>query len=339
MEMERVNFGRSILVPSVKELGKEGMVKIPARYTHPDQETPAVWAGAHQSVPVIDMQSLLFGDSRDSELERLHSACKEWGFFQVANHGVSNSLFDILKSEIQEFFELPLEEKKKLWQQPDDQEGFGQLFVVSEEQKLDWSDIETMEAYSLELKRLAITILAQMAKALKMETEEMKELFNDGVQAMRMNYYPPCPEPDMAIGFTPHSDADALTIVLQLNQTEGLQIRKDGNWVPVKPLPYTFVANVGDMMEIVSNGVYRSIEHRATVNLTKDRLSIATFYSTNLDAELGPAHSLIGPDNPANFRRVPVEKYFKDFFARKLNGKSHLDFMRIETQEGNTIGV
>ncbi|KAJ0082005.1 hypothetical protein Patl1_10093 [Pistacia atlantica] len=50
---------------------------------------------------------------------------------------------------------------------------------------------------------------------------------------MRMNYYPPCPEPEKAIGFTPHSDPDALTIPYQLNDTEGLQIRKDGRWIPI----------------------------------------------------------------------------------------------------------
>ena len=96
-----------------------------------------------------------------------------------------------------------------------------------------------------------MTILGYMAKALKMEAEEMRELFNDGVQTMRMNYYPPCPEPDKAIGLTPHSDADALTVVFQLNETEGLQIRKEGNWVPVKPLPNAFVVNIGDIMEVL----------------------------------------------------------------------------------------
>ena len=86
----------------------------------------------------------------------------------------------------------------------------------------------------------------------------------------------------------------------------------------------------------MSNGIYRSIEHRATVNSTKERLSIATFHSSNLDSELGPAPSLIDPDNPTNFRRVSMEKYRKEFFARKLDGKSYLDFMRIENGEGNT---
>ena len=58
-----------------------------------------------------------------------------------------------------------------------------------------------MEAYSTEVKKLAIAVLGHMAKALKMEKEEMNELFTDGVQSIRMNYYPPCPEPEKAIGF------------------------------------------------------------------------------------------------------------------------------------------
>ena len=109
---------------------------------------------------------------------------------------------------------------------------------------------ETLQTYTSELKKLALTILANMAKALKMDVEEIKKLFSDGVQSVRMNYYPPCPEPDKAIGFTPHSDADALTILFQLNGTEGLQVRKEGMWIPVKPLPNAFVVNIGDIMEV-----------------------------------------------------------------------------------------
>ena len=89
--------------------------------------------------------------------------------------------------------------------------------------------------------------------------------------------------------------------------------------------------------QIVSNGVYRSIEHRATVNLAKERLSVATFYSSNLNSELGPAGSIIGPHNPPCFRREPTEQYFKGFFARKLYGKSYLEVMRLEQGESNPI--
>ncbi|KAK6284017.1 hypothetical protein POUND7_002969 [Theobroma cacao] len=359
-DAEVVNFGKSIIVPSVQELAKEPITKIPHRYLRPEQEPHSVLGDELlPSVPIIDLQKLVAGDFVDSERKRLHSACKDWGFFQVVNHGVGSSLLEEFRLEIENFFNLPHEEKKLLWQQPDNHEGFGQLFVVSEEQKLDWSDMfyittlphnlrktdlfeklplklrETLEVYSMEAKNLAMIILAYMARALEMDAEEMRELFTNGVQSMRMNYYPPCPEPDMAIGFSPHSDADALTILFQLNETEGLQIRKDGKWVSIKPLPNAFVVNIGDIMEIVSNGIYRSIEHRAMVNSTKERLSVATFYSSKLDSEIGPALSLIGPSNPTTFRRVSVEKYFKDFFARQPDGKAYLDFRRIRHGEQN----
>lgn len=65
------------------------------------------------------------------------------------------------------------------------------------------------------------------------------------------------------------------------------------------------------------------------MNSTKERLSVATFHSCRLDTDLGPAPSLITGDSSAVFRTVPVEKYFKDFFAQRLNGKSYLDFMRM----------
>lgn len=93
-------------------------------------------------------------------------------------------------------------------------------------------------------------ILNLLAKALGMEPDDMKVLFEEGWQSMRMNYYPPCPQPEVAIGLSPHSDAVGLTILLQINEMGGLQIKKDGMWVPVKPLPNAFVINIGDILEV-----------------------------------------------------------------------------------------
>lgn len=70
-----------------------------------------------------------------------------------------------------------------------------------------------------------------MVEALEMEPKEMRDLFEEGIQSMRMNYYPPCPQPEVVMGINPHSDAVGLTILLQVNQVEGLQIKKDGMWV------------------------------------------------------------------------------------------------------------
>ncbi|PNX70563.1 protein SRG1-like [Trifolium pratense] len=83
-------------------------------------------------------------------------------------------------------------------------------------------------------------------------------------------------------------------------------------------------------MKIITNGIYRSIEHRAIVNSEKERLSIATFYSINQESILGPMESLITEQSPARFKKIGVKEYFKNFFARKLEGKSYIDVMRIE---------
>ncbi|KAK4347305.1 hypothetical protein RND71_033644 [Anisodus tanguticus] len=154
------------------------------------------------TVPVIDLQKLKSGDSMDSELQKLHSACQQWGSSRWYSHKACR---------------------------------------------------EIMEAYGKEIKNVAMIILCQLAKALRMDEKEMREPFSDGVQSIRMNYYPPCPEPHKTIGFSPHSDADALTILFQLNETEGLQVRKDDIWVPIKLLPNALIVNIGDIMEVNKN--------------------------------------------------------------------------------------
>ena len=93
-------------------------------------------------------------------------------------------------------------------------------------------------------------IIEFMAKALRMDYTDLKNRFEDGKKAFRMNYYPPCPQPELVIGLNPHSDSVGLTIRLQLNEMEGLQIRKDGMWIPVKPLPNAFIVNIGDILEV-----------------------------------------------------------------------------------------
>ncbi|GAB4827237.1 hypothetical protein Ancab_034124 [Ancistrocladus abbreviatus] len=348
-------IGKSLLVPSVQDVAKETLTTniVPPRYLqNSDPLLPCDDAAAYLQIPIISMEALISGDPK--EHEKLHSASQEWGFFQLVDHGVSSSLVERFKKETKEFFNMPIEVKEKYWQTPKEFEGFGQNFVLSEEQKLDWADIffmvtlpkhlrkahllpmfplpfrDTVEEYSSEMENLAMRILNRMAKALEIDTEEMKELFNGGMQSMRMNYYPQCPESNKVIGLTPHSDTSALTILLQLNEMDGLQIRKEGRWIPVSPLPGAFVVNIGDIMEIVSNGIYHSIEHRAAVNPTKERLSVATFLSPPLEKEFGPASSLITPQSPARFIRIKFADYLKGFFARPLDGKSYLDVMKVE---------
>ncbi|XP_027343295.1 uncharacterized protein LOC113855864 [Abrus precatorius] len=348
----------SLPVPSVQEIAKKGLKSVPERYVRPHHERPTLSSTITPlpQVPVVDVSRLLSQDHKESELNKLHSACKEWGFFQLINHGVSNSLLESVKKGVEKFFKLPIEEKKKFGQRQGELEGYGQAFVVSEEQKLEWADLfiiltlpshlrkqhlfpniplpfrDDLVTYSAELKNLAILVIDLMANALEVDPKEIREILGEGLQSMRMNYYPPCPQPELVMGLNPHSDGGALTILLQANEVEGLQIKKDGLWIPVKPLPNAFIVNIGDSMEMITNGIYRSIEHRATVNSDKERLSIATFYSPSLESILGPVPSLVTPNTPAVFKRISVKEYSEGYLSRELRGKSYLDSMRIQNE-------
>ncbi|KAL8090937.1 hypothetical protein AgCh_040134 [Apium graveolens] len=181
-------LGRSLQVPSVYEIAKEKIAAVPSRYVRSDQEPIFSSPNPELEVPVIDMEILLDGDVMDTELNKLHHACKDWGFFQrhypfsdfsayykysleiimdhglnlaykfyvsmkLINHRVSDSLLDQVKTEVAEFFKLPLEEKKKFGQLDGDVEGYGQAFVVSNEQKLDWADMFYMITLPADLRK------------------------------------------------------------------------------------------------------------------------------------------------------------------------------------------
>ncbi|ESQ27262.1 hypothetical protein EUTSA_v10018772mg [Eutrema salsugineum] len=356
MEAEGERQWSSLIVPCVLEMVKEqNLTTVPPRYVRSDQETSENLDDSSMSseIPVIDMKRLYSVSTMDSELEKLDFACQDWGFFQLVNHGIDSSFLDKLETEVQDFFNLPMEEKQKFWQRSGEFEGFGQVNVVSEDQKLDWGDMfilttepirsrkshlfsklppsfrETVETYSSEVKSIAKILFAKMASVLEIKREEMEDLFEDVWQSIKINYYPPCPQPDQVVGLTPHSDAAGLTILLQVNQVEGLQIKKDGKWVVVKPLRNALVVNVGEILEIITNGRYRSIEHRVVVNSEKERLSVAMFHSPGKETIIGPAKSLVEKQKQRLFKSMSTQDYFDAFFAQKLNGKSHLHLMTI----------
>jgi len=107
-----------------------------------------------------------------------------------------------------------------------------------------------LECYLLELQRLAMKLLGFIAEALKVDLKEIGEIFDDGLQSVRMTCYPPCPQPELVVGFRPHSDATGITILNQVNGVDGLQIKRDGVWIPVKFIPDALVVNVGDILEV-----------------------------------------------------------------------------------------
>lgn len=86
--------------------------------------------------------------------------------------------------------------------------------------------------------------------------------------------------------------------------------------------------------QIFTNGIYQSIEHRGIVNSKKERISIATFHRLNMSRVIGPTPSLISVERPALYKTIGVADFFNGYMSRKLEGKSHLDVVRIENEIG-----
>ncbi|KAJ0961748.1 hypothetical protein J5N97_029576 [Dioscorea zingiberensis] len=334
------NIGGSLPVGNVQWLAASGdLSELPERYVRPEiNAEPVLDHEEDGKIPVIDLSMLLHVHHSDEEMMKLGLACQEWGFFQLINHGVPEEVIERMKYEIQGFFQLPLEEKKVYAQQPGSIEGYGQVFVVSEEQKLDWGDMYFLATQPLFARNMELwpsnplafitgILMKSMAKSLGVEI--LADMFRDGLQSVRMNYYPPCPHASKVLGLSPHSDAVGLTLLLQVNQIQGLQIKKNGGWMPIKPLPGAFIVNIGDILEILSNGKYKSIEHRAVINPKNERMSIAAFHNPRFDVPIGPIPELMG-ESEELYKTICSLDYMKLITSSKLEGKNILDQMKLK---------
>jgi isopenicillin N synthase-like dioxygenase len=347
--------GYTLTVPNVQALATslDKSSPIPERYVRSEAEVDPIASNDEIELPVIDFAKLIDPEFSEEEAAKLHTICQEWSFFQLVNHGVPEDLIEGLKADTIDFFNKPLEEKMAYKTDSDGSlQGYGQAFVFSEEQKLDWSDLlyiltrpiaqrnmkfwptnpstfrDNIDQFSLELSKVASCLWQYIAKNLGVGPEVFAQLFKDHPEGMRFNYYPPCPEANKVIGISPHSDPTGFSFVLQINDVQGLQIRKDGKWIAVSALPNAFIVNLGDITEVLSNGIYKSIEHRAMANTVKERISVAVFHGPDNSITVQPLPEVIGDGKP-NFRSIGYQEFMKVFFENKLEGKSMLDLLRV----------
>ncbi|KAL5996035.1 hypothetical protein ACLOJK_026108 [Asimina triloba] len=346
-------------VHDIQELSKSRPTTIPERYVRDEGERPSL--ATHPTsvnIPVIDMWKLAHGTEEQSKLEmsNLVLACKEWGFFQVINHGIETQMLESMEKVAMEFFMLPLEEKEKYPMAPGTVQGYGHAFIFSEDQKLDWCNMlalgvepsfirhpklwptkpdkfsETLERYSTSIRKLCQELLRLIAKSLSLDQDTFNKMFGEAVQAVRMNYYPPCSRPDLVLGLSPHSDGSALTVLQQDTDAVGLQILKDGEWVSVHPITNALVINIGDTLEVLTNGKYQSVEHRAVTNKEKDRLSVVTFYAPSYEVELAPLPEFVDENHPCMYGRYNHGEYSRHYVSNRLQGKKSLDFAKNHTK-------
>ncbi|XP_022141029.1 protein DMR6-LIKE OXYGENASE 1-like isoform X2 [Momordica charantia] len=288
-------------VASVKTIAETpNLASIPSSYIFSanDGAAKAAPRGVEDSIPTIDFSLLTMGtpDQRAKVVDELGKACQDWGFFVVMNHGVEERVMREMIDICREFFDLTEEEKTEYkTEHVLDPIRYGTSFNPQKEKVLFWRDYlkifvhpkfhsptkpprfrEILEEYCKRSIEMARELVRGISESLGLETCHLERAvdFESCSTLFAANFYPPYPQPELARGLPSHSDQCLLTLLLQ-NQISGLQILHQGNWVDVNPIPNSFLVNVADQLEILSNGKYKSVLHRAMVNNKATRLSIA----------------------------------------------------------------
>lgn len=172
-----------------------------------------------------------------------------------------------------------------------------------------------MERYAEEARKICDTLLQALAEALSVDRQVFIKYFDEKKSEIniRVNYYPPCPRPDLALGITQHSDPCALSVLMQFDNSGGLQVFKDEKWITVQWPVDALLVNLGDLMEILSNGCYQSSWHRAITQRDVERISVALFYNPPSDTEIEPL-KLGKKSNSNGFKKVVVGEYLQNFY-------------------------
>ncbi|XVE90466.1 hypothetical protein DITRI_Ditri20bG0080200 [Diplodiscus trichospermus] len=334
----------------VKGLSEMGLRAHPKRYIQPLEERMCMTnILAQETIPIIDMSNWKDPDVAKS----ICDAASKWGFFQIVNHAVPVEVLENVKDATYKFFGLPAEVKNKYSkdQSPSNNVRFGTSFSPQAEKALEWKDYLSLFYASQEkasalwppvcrdqvldyMKKSEVVIkqlLQVLMKGLNVnEIDETKESLLMGSMRTNLNYYPICPNPELTVGVGRHSDVSTLTILLQ-DQIGGLFVRgnQGDNWIHVPPIKGSLVINVGDALQILSNGRYRSVEHRVVANGSKNRISVPIFVNPRPRDIIGPLPELIESGEKPIYKQVLYSDYVKHFFRKAHDGKKTVAYAEL----------
>ena len=328
-------------------------------------------------VPVIDISPLL-SDSGDQQSvgQALKEACCEYGFFYIEGHGVSESLQHKLESLSQQFFALPLEEKMKIpmslggraWRgffpvggeltsgRPDLKEGlyFGTELgpdhpKVQAETLLHGANLfpesipefrDVVLAYMEALTQLGHHLMRGLSMGLNLDENYFAHRFTtDPLTLFRIFHYPPQSENNIQApwGVGEHTDYGLLTILKQ-DHVGGLQIKSRDQWIDAPYIPGTFICNIGDMLDRMTKGFFRSTPHRVQNVSNSSRFSFPFFFDPNFDAliEAIPIDQLMAPTDEKSRRWDGMDVHeFRGTYGDYVLGKVSKVFPELRNEVGN----
>jgi isopenicillin N synthase-like dioxygenase len=274
------------------------------------------------SLPIIDVAPLRTGGvEKQRTATKINAACRQIGFFYAVGHGVDVSLQQRLHDLAREFFARPTAEKMRIemsrggkaWRgyfrvgdeltsgRPDQKEGlyFGKELATDHPLVQGGTPLHgpnlfpeapaelraTVMEYMAALTELGQCLMGGIALGLGLRESYFAEHgTSDPLTLFRIFNYPPPPSPELW-GVGEHTDYGLLTILLQ-DDAGGLEVKCKSSWVPAPPLAGSFVCNLGDMLDRMTRGVYRSTPHRVRNVSGRDRMSFPFFFDPNFFAKV-----------------------------------------------------
>jgi len=275
-------------------------------------------------IPIIDVGELVAGtEGWRAVAEQIGQACRESGFFYIIGQGVDEALQQRLQDLSRQFFAQDAAVKLRIrmalggraWRgyfrvgdeltsgQPDQKEGlyFGAELaadhpLVRAGTPLHGPNLfpavpaglrDTVLAYMAALTRLCHRLMAGLALSLGLEESYFADRYTgDPLTLFRIFNYPPPPDPT-SWGVGEHTDYGLLTVLLQ-DDAGGLEVRSGSRWVSAPPVPGSLVCNIGDMLDRMTRGLYRSTPHRVRNPAPRARLSFPFFFDPNFFAPVKP---------------------------------------------------
>ncbi|PHU07920.1 1-aminocyclopropane-1-carboxylate oxidase -like protein [Capsicum chinense] len=338
----------------VKGLIDAGITKVPKIFIHPEalQNNPSNPKNTNPIFPLIDLQNI--NNNKKEIVKQIQEASETWGFFQVINHGIPEAVLDEMLHGARHFHEQDVDIKKPYYSRDVARNVmYNSNFELFSEKSLgaNWRDSlysvmapypakpeelpdtcrEIVIEYSNHVMKLGYTLLELLSQGLGLEPNHLKEMGCAEGLGILCNYYPSCPQPELAIGTSKHADNDFFTVLLQ-DDIGGLQVFHKNQWVDVPPTHGALVINIGDILQLISNDKYKSIEHRVLANKIGPRISVANFFTTGALTSsriYGPIEELLSKDNPPKYRATTVKDFFEYSSKKGLDGKSNLDHYKI----------
>jgi len=278
-----------------------------------------------RDLPVIDISPLLAGDEAGAARagREIDAACRGLGFFYATGHAIGAETLALLDAASRRFFELPEATKQRIamakggraWRgffpvggeltsgKPDIKEGlyFGEELGPDDPRVAAGWPLHGVNQFPGEPPELepavlrfmneagqsAHAIMSGVARGLGLTPGYFRETYTARPTLLFRVFHYPAAQPDAGWGVGEHTDYGLLTLLAQ-DENGGLEVKTPGGWIEAPPIRGALVCNIGDMLDRLTGGVYRSTPHRVLNQSGRSRLSFPFFFDPAFDAEITP---------------------------------------------------